>query len=192
LGNSSRHAAIDILMTGTAYSNTVGYNGPAVIYSTGVTGLAARKRLVLDQFGLRAYPAASNARTRTTVTGLGINAQFLKHMIRKIANKSINESKAQAEAIAGRRAESRLNARMDSQSLDLVAQANRDFWAKFRNPLLRVGAFPEQLSFSSGSDRLISLARRRLRRRRLRPTWRYVFTSRRWTTSGRRCWPAAR
>jgi hypothetical protein len=147
-------------MTGTAYSTTVGYNGPAVIHSSGVTGLAARKRLVLDQFGLRAYPAASNARTRTTVTGLGINAKFLKNMIRKIANKRIYESKAQAEAIAGRRAESRLNTRMDSQSLDLIAQGNRDFWAKFRNPLLRVGAFPEQLSFSSWGDRLMVRATR--------------------------------
>jgi hypothetical protein len=147
-------------MTGTAYSRTVGYNGPAVIHSSGVTGLAARKRLVLDEFGLRAYPAASNARTRTTINGVGVNANFLKHMVQKIATKRVYESKSQAEAIAGRHAESRLNTRMDTQSVNLIAQGNRDFWAKFRNPLLRVGAFPEQMHFSSWADRLMVRATR--------------------------------
>jgi hypothetical protein len=160
LGNASRYAAIDILMTGTAYSRTVGYNGPAVIHSTGITGLAGRKRLVVDEFGLRAYPAASNARTRTTITGVGVNANFLAHMIQKIATKRVYQSKAQAEAIAGRRAQTRLNTRMDMQSVSLIAQGNRDFWAKFRNPLLRVGAFPEQLNFSSWGDRLMVRAMR--------------------------------
>jgi hypothetical protein len=160
LGNSSRNAAIDILMMGTAYSNTVGYNGPAVIHSSGVTGLAGRKRLVLDEFGLRAYPAASNALTRTTVTGIGVNAKFLKNMIQKIATKRVYESKSQAEAIAGRHAQTRLNTRMDAQAVNLIAQGNRDFWAKFRNPLLRVGAFPEQIHFSSWNDRLMIRAMR--------------------------------
>lgn len=160
LGNASRYAAIDILMIGTAYSRTVGYNGPAVIHSSGVTGLAARKRLVLDEFGLRAFPAASNARTRTTINGVGVNANFLAHMIQKIATKRVYQSKAQAEAIAGRRAQTRLNTRMDTQSLNLIAQGNRDFWAKFRHPLTRVGAFPEQMHFSSWGDRLMVRATR--------------------------------
>jgi hypothetical protein len=63
LGNTNRYAAIDILMQGTAYSRTVGYNGPAIIHASGTTGLAGRKRLILDENGLRAFPAASNART---------------------------------------------------------------------------------------------------------------------------------
>jgi hypothetical protein len=160
LGNASRFAAIDILLTGTAYSRTVGHNGPAVIHSTGVTGLAGRKRLVLDEFGLRAYPAASNARTSTTINGVGVNANFLAHVIQKVATKRVYQSKSQAEAIAARHAQARLNSRMDAQSLNLLAQGNRDFWAKFRNPLLRVGAFPEQLHFSSWDDRLMVSATR--------------------------------
>jgi hypothetical protein len=155
LGNTSQYAAIDILMMGTAYSQTVGYNGPAVIHSSGVTGLAARKRLILDQYGLRAFPAASNARTQTTINGVNVNAHFLKGIVQKIANKRVYQSKSQAEAIAGRHAETRLNTRMDSQSQNLIAEGNRDFWAKFRNPLLRVGAFPEQMNFSSWNNRLM-------------------------------------
>ncbi|MEX2142854.1 MAG: hypothetical protein WD894_26595 [Pirellulales bacterium] len=154
LGNTSHYAAIDILMLGTAYSRTVGYNGPAVIHSNGVTGLAGRKRLILDQYGMRTYPAASNARTRTTITGVGVTARFLPGLVQKIANKRVYQSKSQAEAIAGRRAQARLNTRMDAQSLNLIAQANRDFWTKFRNPLLRVGAFPERINFSTSGDRM--------------------------------------
>jgi hypothetical protein len=103
---------------------------------------------------MRAYPAASNARTRTTITGVNVTANFLPGLVQKIANKRVYQSKSQAEAIAGRHAEGRLNTRMDTQSVNLIAQANRDFWTKFRNPLLRVGAFPEQLNFSSSGDRL--------------------------------------
>ena len=78
LGNTAQYAAIDILMTGTAYSNTVGYNGPAVIHASGVTGLAGRKRLVLDANGLRSFPAASNARTSTTINGIGVTSKFMQ------------------------------------------------------------------------------------------------------------------
>jgi hypothetical protein len=160
LGNTSNYASIDVLMRGTAYSNTVGYNGPAVIYSTGVTGLGGRKRLILDQFGLRAYPADSNACTSTTINGVSVNARFLSGLVQRVATKRVYQSKSQAEAIAAAHAESRLNQRMDSQSLGLIGRANRDFWAKFRSPLLRVGAFPERLSFSSFGNRLSARATR--------------------------------
>ena len=160
LGNTSQFASIDVLMLGTAYTRTVGYNGPAVIHSTGVTGLGGRKRLILDAYGMRAYPASSNARTRTTITGVNVTANFLPGLVQKIANKRVYQSKSQAEAIAGRRAEARLNTRMDTQSVNLIAQANRDFWTKFRNPLLRVGAFPERINFNSSGDRLRVLATR--------------------------------
>ncbi len=142
LGNTGQYASIDVLMLGTAYSRTVGYNGPAIIHSAGVTGLGGRKRLILDQYGMRSIPADSNARTRTTINGVSVTSKFLPGLIQKIANKRVYESKSQAEAIASRRAEAKLNARMDAQSVNLIADANRDFWAKFRNPLLRVGAFP--------------------------------------------------
>jgi hypothetical protein len=160
LGNTAQYAAIDILMTGTAYSNTVGYNGPAVIHSSAVTGLAGRKRLVLDANGLRSFPAASNARTSSTINGIGVNANFMQGLVQKIATKRVYQSKSQAEAIGSQHAQVRLNTRMDAQSLNLIAQGNRDFWNKFRYPLMRVGAFPEQMQFSSLGDRLIIRATR--------------------------------
>ncbi len=155
LGDTNNYAAIDILMLGTAYSQTVGYNGPAVIRSSGVTGLAGRKRLVLDAFGLRAFPAASNARTSTTINGVSVQANFLPGLVQKIANKRVYQSKSQAEAIASQHAQARLNTRMDGQATNLIAQGNRDFWQKFRYPLMRVSALPEQMHFSSGNNRLM-------------------------------------
>jgi hypothetical protein len=49
---------------------------------------------------------------------------------------------------------------MDDQSVTLLGRANRDFWAKFRSPLMRVAAFPERMSFRSNGNRLHVLATR--------------------------------
>jgi hypothetical protein len=154
LGNASQHAAIDLMMRGTAYSRNVGYNGPAIIHSTGMTGLAARKRLILDEYGLRAYPAASNARTRTRITDVDVTSHFLRGIVENIATNRVYQSKSRAESIASQHAQARLNTRIDEQSQSLIAQGNRDFWTRFRYPLMRFGAFPEQLHFSSFADRL--------------------------------------
>jgi len=160
LGNTTQYAAIDIMMRGTAYSRTVGYNGPAIIHASGVTGLAGRKRLILDAYGMRAYPAASNARTSTTINGIDVTAKILPGLVQKIATKRVYQSKSRAEAIGAQHAQVRLNTRIDTQSVNLIADANRDFWAKFRNPLVRFGAFPEQMRFSSYGNLLTIRATR--------------------------------
>jgi hypothetical protein len=85
---------------------------------------------------------------------VGVTAKIFPGLIQKIAVKRVYQSKSQAEAIGAQHARARLNARMDSQSANLVVQANGDFWTKFRNPLLQVGAFPERMQFSSSGDRL--------------------------------------
>ncbi len=157
---SATYAAIDVLMRGTAYSRSTGYNGPAIIHSSGVTGLGGRKRLVLDENGLRSMPAASNARTQSTIHGVDVNARHFARLVDKIATKRVYQSKRQAEAIGSRHAESRLNTRMDNQSSGMVAQANRDFWGNFRHRLARFAAFPEFLRFSSTHDRMLIRATR--------------------------------
>jgi hypothetical protein len=64
---SENSAAIDLLLTGTTYSNNTGYNGPVTIFSTGVTSVDARKRVLIDAEGIsvqrpepRAGPAAGS------------------------------------------------------------------------------------------------------------------------------------
>jgi hypothetical protein len=157
---SPNYAAIDVLMTGTAYSRNTGYNGPAIIHSSGVTGLGGRKRLILDEHGLRSLPAASNARTQSTIHGVDVSARHFRGLIDRIATKRVYESKSRAEAIGSQRAQTRLNRRMDSQSSTMVANANRDFWHNFRYRLARFSAFPEVLRFSTTHDRLLIRATR--------------------------------
>ncbi len=154
LNEARDYAAIDLNLFGTAYSNTVGRNGPAVVYASGVTQLNGFKRLMLDQYGFRSMPATSAASTHTTIRGVGVTTKHLSGLIQKIATKKVYQSKSQAERIASSRAQTRLNSRLDEQSVSFLAQANQGFLDKFRYPLIRFGAFPEDLRFSSTSNTL--------------------------------------
>ncbi len=159
LGEGPGAAVIRLALSGTAYSNSVGRNGPAVIYSRGATTLNGSKPLILDGQGLRSLPARSRASTQTTITGIGVNARHFKNLIQKGATKRVYQSKGQAQQIASRHAEARLNARLDSQSLGFIARANQGFQKRFRYPLMRIGALPDRLWFSSTGDLLRVTAR---------------------------------
>src|SRR3990170_5373497 len=47
------------VLAGTASSDTVGRNGPALIYSDGLTNIRAVKPMQLDGQGIRSLPASS-------------------------------------------------------------------------------------------------------------------------------------
>ena len=62
LAESDRFAVIDTYLMATAYSNTVGRNGPVCIYSNGTTRIGAVKRLWIDENGLFSLPASFQCR----------------------------------------------------------------------------------------------------------------------------------
>src|SRR5690606_6563977 len=88
------------------------------------------------------------ANTSTTITG--VNAHL--KLVERIAERRVAEQERQAEAIASRRAEVRLQRRMDSQAATDLARANQDFYNRFRRPLVRLDAFPQVLDFATTAD----------------------------------------
>lgn len=149
LNENPRAASFNVLLGGTARSNNVGYNGGVTIFTTGVTQVAGSKYLQMTANGMSAAPAIASCQTRSSING--INAK--SGLVERIAWKRASGSKSQAEAIASDHAEVRVASQMNERSAKLVAEQNDRYFNKFRNPLVRRGHFPQDLSFSSRKDR---------------------------------------
>lgn len=138
----------DTILTGTANTNTVGYNGPAVIRSRGTTQIAGRKRVMMDGNGYNSLPATARAVTRTQILGVSAGGR----MATNVAQGRVAGSKPASEQEASRHAEARLRNRMDTESTKNLSKANASFNEKFRNPLNRLREFPEILNFATQTD----------------------------------------
>jgi hypothetical protein len=152
------HAAmLATVMQTTAFSKSVGRNGPATIYSDGVTEIRATKRLIIDAEGIHEEPASSHATTRTTTRGIAIRSGCLSGLMQRIAWRRVAKLKGRGEAIAARHAEQRVNRRYDSEAAEQISTSNSRLDREFRNPLLRCRAFPQRFEASS-SRQAIHLA----------------------------------
>jgi hypothetical protein len=147
---NEQRAQFDILLSGQANSNNVGYNGPVTIYSTGATSISGRKSLFMTADGLTSTPAVASCATSSNI--YAINAKC--GLIEKIAWKRAGQQQGQAESIASSHAAGRVQGQMDAQSAELMANANRDLNQKVRAPLARRDGFPRELRFRSQPDKL--------------------------------------
>jgi len=143
---------IDAIFLGGVETRNVGYHGPVRIYSLGSTRVGACKRFWIDAVGLGSLPAVSSAATTTTITD--IRSRRGSRCIERIAWRRTCKQQEQAECIASRRAERRLNDRIDQQAAEKIRQANRAFMDKFRAPLVQRRLFPQQLRFTTTREAL--------------------------------------
>jgi hypothetical protein len=143
-------ASMAILLRGTAISSNVGYNGPVTIHSSAVTGVSGQKPLQMTANGLYGFPATASARTNSTIHDLCARCG----LIERVAWKRAGEQKGQSEVVGSQHAAARVAGQMNLQSGELIAEQNEKYYDKFRNPLVRRGEFPRDLTFSSRSDQL--------------------------------------
>lgn len=145
LEDDPQAARLRILLTGTAYSNNVGYNGPVTIYSRGTTSVSASKAIQVSAEGLCEMPTQACCATRTTIDDLCARCG----MIERMAWKRAGRQQGQAEAIASQHAAARVAGQMDRQASAMLAEPQQRYLEKFRDPLRRRGAFPEEMVLSS-------------------------------------------
>ncbi len=155
LSPDPNRGVLDTLFFGTTKSENVGYHGPVTIYNTATTSLAARKRLFMDVDGLSACPAVSNAVTEVRICDIQSNKG--RQMVERMAWKRAEKQQCEAESIASRHAEARLNERVDQQAADPVDRANRAYIDKFHRPFTDRKLFPQMLRFST-TERALSIA----------------------------------
>lgn len=141
--------AVEILLhfTGTTFSTTVGYHGPAQIYTTGQTTLQAEKKLWISSEGLQTAPSVAQAQTQTTIDGIGLVRGG--RLVQRIAWKRTCQTKPQAEWLAARHGEQRLQCRLDEQVEDQIADANLRLAKRLRQPLEERRLWPAQVHLCS-------------------------------------------
>lgn len=156
---SVQNAIIQTAFHGTIATNTHGVNGPAQIMAVGQTQINAHSRLYLDADGLRSTQTTSRADVNTTITGIGSTLPRLRgRIVRRVASKRAAQSKGQAEAIAGRHAETKFNAEMDQNVREQLSTANGAIQSKMREPLERLSLYPRLLDFRTSPDELMVAA----------------------------------
>jgi hypothetical protein len=151
---SEDHATLETVLVGKTDTRSVGYNGPATIYTTGTAQIAGRKRIVIDAHGLRGLPATGTAKVHSQINGVSARCG----LIERIATRKAGQSKGEAEMIAGQHAGVRVRERVDAQAGEQLAKAQADYLEKFRNPLVRRREFPSLLKFRTTQDQLFVTA----------------------------------
>ena len=145
---------LDTLFFGTTHSDNIGYHGPVTIYSSATTRLAACKRLWIEETGLSAYPGVSNAVTEVQICDIQSNKG--RRLVERMAWKRAGQQQGEAEQVASRHAEARLNERVDQQAADPLERANRDYVDKFYRPFTERKLFPQLFHFST-TERAIGI-----------------------------------
>ena len=152
---SANRGTIDILFQGNIVSQNVGTNGPATIYSTGSTAIAARKRINVVPQEITSCPAQSRAETCTNIYCIDTGGRAL---IEKMAWKRAAQQKGEAEMVALQHAEQKFDRRMDEQAQTLIDRGNRDLVQKLRRPLVERNLYPEVFELSTTAKALQAMA----------------------------------
>jgi hypothetical protein len=155
-------AIVDIALDATNHSDTRGSQGPVTVRTHGTTKVDARKRIMIDDERVSALPVEAHASTSTRTAGIGVSKRFGQNLIRKIASRKIAEMRPKAEAISEQKARERVRQQFDSQTAGAIAQAQSDYQAKFRRPLMDRGWYPEMLHLTTSDSRLSVVARKAL------------------------------
>lgn len=152
LSPSEGRATILTALAGTTTTDTVGYNGPVVLYADGLTSFLVRKQILVDGERLWTTPAKASATTQSTVRSLSTRKG--RRLIERMAWKRVRKQKCQADWIASRHAEQKVSLRFNQEVDSLIGPANNDLQEKVRQPLLERGLYPASLAFVTGADQL--------------------------------------
>ena len=145
-----------VTIQGVTQSQTVGYNGPARVYSDGTTRFEAGKSLEFNALGISSDDAAATAqtKTRTKAVKTKIDCPIIGPIADRIAWNRSQKTKPKAEVINARRTEQKVGDRMNQEWNERFSTINNFYLDYYRKVLLRFGAFPERISFSNSSQLL--------------------------------------
>jgi len=145
LAEDSRHAQLDVVLTGTIASSNVGYNRGVQIFTRGTIGVDASVPVYLDPLGFTSGRAVACCTTDSVIDDIVAK----RRLIERIAWKKAGRSQPQAEQIGSRHAEARIASRMEERAAEMLLDARKTYEARFRNPLLRRGEFPQEMKFQT-------------------------------------------
>lgn len=144
-------ALLSIVVQGTIHSDTVGFNGPARIYSRSETPFTARKLVSFTPDGLSFEPATCSATTHSDIQDVDVTCNSA--CVERIAWRRTFKQKSAAEWEAARKAERRVERRVDKEANPQLEKAAERYQNRVRQPLLDRGLFP-QWHLSTSDDEL--------------------------------------
>ena len=139
-------AAFRVIVTGSSNSRTVGRNGPAVIRSHTSTKWQVEKVVRFDKGKFIAEPGVVSAsRTQMTPLGVGASLPGLRGMlVRSIARRRVQESRAAAERISDNHTRGRVLSEVDEAINSQIATLNSEIASRplleYLLPVLDTGA----------------------------------------------------
>jgi hypothetical protein len=144
-------AVFDIRVTGNAVVNpNIGYRGAMTIYTSADTQIDARKRVLIDVSGVGSQPAQTHCKTDVRLHSIEAPRTIMEFIARRMASRKNPE----AEQEGSQRAEARTSQQLDVDADGLLSVANHVYQQQFRAPLVRLGAFPSSIPFSSTEHHL--------------------------------------
>jgi hypothetical protein len=146
---------IELTSFGHSVSQNVGYNGPAIIRSTGHTDFTATKRIELTDDVFSGKPAYAHATTRSDIHSIGKRGGGLgSRLVSRIGWQRAGQTRHRADAIASDHAEDRIERQFNREVNDKLREARQQYEDEFRRPLARRGEAPDDVRFSTGKDAL--------------------------------------
>jgi hypothetical protein len=146
---SPNNVALDIILHGTTFTNSVATQRRVQVYTYGNTLTQGRKRLYLDESGLTALPAVAVSSSRQQINAVQVNRRVGRRLITRAATRRAYEKKPRAENLANHDTSQAIRENMDSQARDLIANVNQSLELRVEKPLRANNLYPQQLHFSS-------------------------------------------
>jgi hypothetical protein len=149
-------AVLDLVLTACSNARSVGYHGIAQSHNTSVANLCARKRLCIDANGVSAGPARAGDQIFPTFEYMttSLKNPVADKVMRRIATRNYYKNQDLATHIAEEHAAALTAAGMDRDANPQLAQANRDYWEKLRQPLEQRRLFPERVALRTNPGTL--------------------------------------
>src|SRR4029079_15874810 len=138
---------------GHVWSNSVGYDGPAVIRSTSDTDFTAKNSGAVSDEAVTTTSAAADADTNIHLHSVAKQGGGLgSRLVSSIGWKRAQGSRGQAESIAAKHAENRIANKFNDELDDEVRKARKRYEDEYRRPLERRGEVPDHIRFSSDKN----------------------------------------
>lgn len=150
---SENKAVLEFQSKGHTWSDSTGFNGPAVIRSTSDTDFTAKKRVELSDAAFVATSAQADATTDLHLHSVSKQGGGLgSRLVSSIGWRKAQASRGQAEAIAADHAEGRVERKFNDELDDEMQKARKRYEEEYRRPLERRGEVPEYIRFKSGKN----------------------------------------
>lgn len=148
---------IGLEAAGNVNSNTVSETWPARLRNRSTMEYEARKLIMINRFGLHAWPAEAQAQGRTSLVGIdsGLSSvPILGTIVENVAREQHQQNRGQAVAQVKNRVSQEARERMDAETEPKLASFESRFREFVLEPMNRFSIVAEPVDMSTTKDRV--------------------------------------